>query len=406
MILEKSYQRDLEDIKSIDAVPTLLDVICQSTGMGFAAVARVTADKWLTCGVLDHIAFGLAPGDELEVRTTICNEIRQAEQMVVIDNVSTDTAYCNHHTPLKYGFKSYISVPIVRKDGSFFGTLCAIDPEPRELNNSKIIGMFNLYAELVAFHLDAIESLREKDLQIKTKDKELASYGFVSSHDLQEPLRKIQILTDTIREKEYNGLTTRAKDYFLKINGEASRMARTLKDLLAYSNTESFSDRFEFMDLTTIINRVQEDLKKELENIGANVTIGKLGNAEIVPLQMEQLFLNLFSNAIKFRSQERILEIHIDGITVVSSEDNDVDLLPDTSYCKISFNDNGIGFDPKNNETIFGMFRRLKKNKMDKSTGIGLAIARRIAENHGGRITASGTAGKGASFSIYLPVEH
>ena len=123
--------------------------------MGFAAVARVTETRWIACGVKDDIAFGLRPGGELKVETTICHDIRQHRDPVVINCVAESEVYCRHPAPAMYGFQSYISMPIILPDGSFFGTLCAIDPKPRMLNSPKVIGMFKLFAELIAFHLDA-----------------------------------------------------------------------------------------------------------------------------------------------------------------------------------------------------------------------------------------------------------
>src|SRR5271155_137992 len=149
------FQADIDSVGRIEAVPTILDVVCRTTGMGFAAVARVTEDRWVACGVLDEIDFGLKPGGELRVETTICHEIRQCREPVVINNVAKDEAWCGHKTPAMYGFQSYISVPIVLADGSFFGTLCAIDPRPALLKTPEIIGMFRLFAELIAKHLDA-----------------------------------------------------------------------------------------------------------------------------------------------------------------------------------------------------------------------------------------------------------
>ena len=138
---------DVDAIQSIAAVPTILDVICQTTGMRFAAVARVTESHWVACSVFDRIDFGLRPGDELKLDTTICNEIRQSRRSVIIDHVTEDRAFCNHPTPAMYGFQSYISVPIILADGTFFGTLCAIDPNPAQLNTPAIVGMFNLFAD-------------------------------------------------------------------------------------------------------------------------------------------------------------------------------------------------------------------------------------------------------------------
>src|SRR3712207_5707863 len=126
---------DVAAIARIDAVPTILEVACRATGMGFAAVARVTEDRWVACAVRDGIRFGLKPGGELELGTTICSEIRASGRPVVIDHVAEDQAFCGHPTPARYGFQSYISVPILRpRGGAFFGTLCALDPRPARLS--------------------------------------------------------------------------------------------------------------------------------------------------------------------------------------------------------------------------------------------------------------------------------
>jgi GAF domain-containing protein len=148
------FQDDLDAIAAIPAIPTILEVVCRTTGLRFAAVARVTDDRWICLASKDDIAFGLASGGELEVGTTICNEIREHRRAVAIDHVAESPDFCLHPTPLKYGFQSYISVPIVMADGRFFGTLCAIDPHPNTLNNPSVLGMFNLFASLIAHELD------------------------------------------------------------------------------------------------------------------------------------------------------------------------------------------------------------------------------------------------------------
>ena len=128
--MAENYADDIAAVGRIDVVPTILDIVCRTTGMGFAAVARVTEDRWIACSVRDDIDFGLKPGGELKVETTICHEIRQTGDPVIIDDVQADPVYRGHHTPALYGFRSYISMPIRLPDGRFFGTLCAIDPEP------------------------------------------------------------------------------------------------------------------------------------------------------------------------------------------------------------------------------------------------------------------------------------
>ena len=117
----------------------ILEEVCAITHMGFAAVARVTDSRWIVAQVLDKIEFGLNPGDELDLKTTICDEIRQSGEAVVIDHVAGNAAWRTHHTPALYGFESYVSIPIVLHDGRFYGTLCAIDPHPRTLSSPAIV---------------------------------------------------------------------------------------------------------------------------------------------------------------------------------------------------------------------------------------------------------------------------
>ena len=150
---------DIAAVQGISAVSRILEVVCRSTGMGFAAVARVTEERWVACAVRDEIAFGLVPGGELEVETTICHEIRQSREAVVIDHVAEDAAYCGPSHAGEYTASRAISpMPIILADGSFFGTLCAIDPRPARLNTPQTIGMFKLFAELIALHLEAADS--------------------------------------------------------------------------------------------------------------------------------------------------------------------------------------------------------------------------------------------------------
>ncbi|XUJ36336.1 GAF domain-containing protein [Bradyrhizobium japonicum] len=136
---------DITAVQQINAVPKILDAVTRITGMGFVAVARVTSDRWLCCAVRDSIDFGLVEGSELRVETTICNEIRDHGELVVIDDVETDAEFCNHPTPRMYGFRSYISAPIKRANGEIWGTLCAIDPRPREIDRPEIVDSVRLF---------------------------------------------------------------------------------------------------------------------------------------------------------------------------------------------------------------------------------------------------------------------
>ncbi|WP_454886502.1 GAF domain-containing protein [Sphingomonas oryzagri] len=137
------------------AIRAILEEVCAVTGMGFSAVARVTEDRWIACQVLDKIEFGLNPGDELAIKTTICDEIRDSGQRVIIDHVAANFEWRTHPVPILYGFESYASLPLFLADGSFFGTLCAIDPEPRLLTSEQTIAVLEACAQRVAAILSA-----------------------------------------------------------------------------------------------------------------------------------------------------------------------------------------------------------------------------------------------------------
>ncbi|MGX7705172.1 ATP-binding protein [Methylobacterium sp. Gmos1] len=215
--LLQRFLTDVVAVESIAAVPTILDVVCQTTGMGFAAIARVTDDRWVACAVKDDIAFGLKPGGELSLETTICHEIRQSGTAVVIDHVAEDPAFCGHHTPARYGFQSYISMPIVLPDGTFFGTLCAIDPKPAKLNTPAIVGMFKMFADLIGFHLDANQSLASR----------------TAERDLYENIVQSDTAPICVFDTEYRliAFNKAHNDEFFRVNGFTTKVGDIFPDL-------------------------------------------------------------------------------------------------------------------------------------------------------------------------------
>jgi GAF domain-containing protein len=140
------------------AIHAILEEVCGLTGMGFAAVARVTEDRWIACQLLDRIEFGLDPGDELEVKKTICDDIRKSGEAIIIDEVGADPQWNRHPVPILYGFQSYVSIPIMLDDGSFFGTLCAIDPKPRALSAAETVAALHDCARRVVAIVSAKQS--------------------------------------------------------------------------------------------------------------------------------------------------------------------------------------------------------------------------------------------------------
>lgn len=273
-ITEKEIQTDIESIGKIPVVESLLEVICRTTGMGFAAIARVTDEKWVTCSVRDEIQFGLTPGSELKLETTICHEIRQNGERVIIDHVDLDPDYRNHHTPAMYGFQSYISMPIMRKDGTFFGTLCAIDPKPAKLNNPETIGMFNLFVDLIAFHLAAIEELNSTNTSLlderknnKLKDlfnKELAN----ANKQLAETKRNLQQMVGKLTESEDNKLlqaieTGRMGTWSINPNTYEVTMSPFIRDMFGFLHDREIS-------IEEIVDAVDPDYRQMLTDVLGN----------------------------------------------------------------------------------------------------------------------------------------
>jgi len=146
-LLIEDFAADIAAVQRVENVQAILAEVCRITGMRFAAVARVTDSRWIACQLLDNSEFGLEPGDELELSTTICDEIRMSGQGVFIDHVGDHPEWRTHHTPILYGFESYISIPILLDDGSFFGTLCAIDPSPRRHSLASVYAIVEGFAQ-------------------------------------------------------------------------------------------------------------------------------------------------------------------------------------------------------------------------------------------------------------------
>ena len=230
--MNNDFARDLTAVQKIDVVPRILEVVCRSTGMGFAAVARVTEERWIACAVRDEIGFGLQPAGELDVKTTICDEIRASKQLVAIDHVAAEPRFCAHHTPAMYGFQSYISVPLCRPDGSFFGTLCAIDPQPAHVNNVETIGMFSLFADLIGYHLAAQDQLiaRERALFESRQDTDFRDQLIaILGHDLHHPIADIHAGAKAL---DAMSLPEAAQRRVAVINSSATRMTELINNLM------------------------------------------------------------------------------------------------------------------------------------------------------------------------------
>jgi PAS domain S-box-containing protein len=245
------------------------------------------------------------------------------------------------------------------------------------------------------------ERLARKADELARSNAELEQFAFVASHDLQEPLRKIQAFGDRLKIKCEGIVSGDAHDYLERMQNAAARMQTLINDLLSFSRVIRSSQPFVQLNLGELIREVLGDLEVRIERTGAVVEVGAMPVIDADPLQMRQLMQNLISNALKFqpsgqppliRIQARMAERMAAGAS--------------TRFCQLTVQDNGIGFEEKHLDKIFAVFQRLHGRSEYEGTGIGLAVCRRIVERHGGTITAKSRPGQGATFIVTMPIGH
>jgi signal transduction histidine kinase len=369
-----SIEQDVETISRIDVIPKILEVVCRATGMGFAAVARVTEDRWVACAVRDEIAFGLVPGGELVVSTTICDQIRESHRPVVIDHVAEDPGFREHPTPKLYGFQSYISVPIIT-GGEFFGTLCAIDPRPNILSTPQTLGMVELFADLIARHLEAEERWADSEAALlsahegaELRDQFIAVLG----HDLRNPLASIdggaRLLLKT-------PLDDRASTLVGMMQASVRRMAGLIDDVLDFARGR-LGGGFE------VERRPGASLGEALEQVVAELRIAhpdRVIEAELdADLIVEsdsrrvaQLASNLLSNALTHGASGAPVRL--------SARETDHEF-------RLSVTNQGEPIPAEAMGRLFQPFSRASVRPNQQGLGLGLYIASEIARAHDGSI--------------------
>jgi PAS domain S-box-containing protein len=239
-------------------------------------------------------------------------------------------------------------------------------------------------------------ALGQKAAELARSNAELEQFAFVASHDLQEPLRKIQAFGDRLKTKLDKALQPDSRDYLERMQNASARMRTLIDDLLAFSRVIRSAQPFVPVDLGHIAKEVLGDLEMRIEKNGAHVELDALPTIDADPTQMRQLLLNLIGNALKFQppGAQPLVMVSARTVTSISGE----------QFCELVVEDNGIGFEDQYAEKIFAVFQRLHGRGEYEGTGVGLAVCRRIADRHHGTIVAKGRPGKGATFTVTLPV--
>ena len=282
----------------------------------------------------------------------------------------------------------------VRKDGTkFWGTIVitALHGEHNE-----VIGFTKVTRDLTERKL-AEDKLKKFAQDIENRNKQLEEYAFIASHDLQEPLRKIQIFSDLL-ERHLDDKRL-AQKYIGKITSSSKRMVKLIKGVLQYSQVENIEELFKETDLNEILYNVREEYQLLIEQKKAQVIYSELPLITGIPIQMHQLFSNLMSNALKFSDKEPVIEITAEKYKTSKSEY--AQLSDNKEYWKLVFKDNGVGFDTRYSHQVFKLFKRLDVNV--SGIGIGLALCKRIIEKHKGHIDVATALNEGTTFTIFLP---
>lgn len=260
------------------------------------------------------------------------------------------------------------------------------------------------------------DALAQKAAELSRSNAELEQFAFVASHDLQEPLRKIQAFGDRLKTKCEGLVAPDARDYLQRMQNAATRMRQLIDDLLAFSRAIRSTEAFASVDLGTVAKEVLGDLEVRIEKSGARVEVGPLPTLEADPMQMRQLMLNLIGNALKFQAPGSSPLVRINGRLIDRHSPSETSLLkrqPANSdsapmnggFCEITIADNGIGFDEQYSEKIFAVFQRLHGRGEYEGSGVGLAVCRRIADRHHGTIVAKSKVGEGSTFIVTLPTQ-
>ena len=394
MSTKQDLSGDLAAINQISIIPQLLEVICRTTNLRFAAIARVTDDQWLACATLDNVPLGLKAGDELEIKDTFCNQVHKTGKPVIFDDVKKDATYIDHHVPKLYGIESYISVPIYKKNGEFFGTLCALDSVPATIDTPEVKDMFKLFTDLIAFHLETVEAmeatsktLREEREMADLRDQFIAILG----HDLKNPIATMRMSSDILLKMSKEELTLK---HAALIKSTSFRMQNLIENILDFAKGK--------MGEGIVLERIANNgsLMNILEQVIKEINISS-PKREIkfnIDLKSEvfcdknrigQLLANLLSNADQHGDKDAPLRVSA--------------LTTDDTF-ELMVANKGEKIPEESLSQLFQPFYRDKNELSKQGLGLGLFIASEIAKAHEGELLVNSTA-KETTFTLRIPLK-
>jgi signal transduction histidine kinase len=386
-----AVDHDIQAVQSLTAVPTIMQVIAQTTGLRWICVSRVTQDAWTMCAVRDELDFGLAPGDEIAIADTFCDQVRRTDTGVIIDAVSNDALYHDHPIPKKFGFESYFSIPIYRKDGEFFGTLCGLDPRAASLRADSTLNTLKLFAELLSSQIEAETVLAETRAAL-AQERDIAElreqFIAILGHDLRTPLSSIMTGAQVI-----DRLTT--DERILRVSARMTRSGQRIASLI--DSVMDFT-RSKMDGALAADRRWESDLHGTLSHVVAELAGAYPGRAIEVKLGVDgAVFCDL-------RRVGQVASNLIVNALVHGSADAPVSVAASTSagaLC-LTVSNAGTPIAPSVLERLFQPFWRGERSSKVDGLGLGLYIASEIARAHEGSLTVDSTPAR-TVFTLTIP---
>ena len=389
----EAIARDINCIGRISAVPLLLKMACQTTGMGFAAVARVTAGSWTACAVEDRIAFGMRVGDQLPVRETLCNEARVTRTPVVVDAAGSDAVHKMYAGFRCVGVERYVSVPIVLPTGEYFGNLCAIGHRPAESTGTDTVGHLVVFADMIAtqirserLHQQTDAALQREQAQAELREQSIAVLG----HDLRDPLSDIGMMADLLRLYTQDAALLKLGH---RLDGNVQRMLRMTEDMMDFARGRLGAGIEVDMRLDSHLSTSLSDLVKERRmshperDIEDRIAI--LVPVRCDPLRIQQLMSKLLDNALQYGAAERPVQI---------------DVHTDADALHLAVRNGGRPIPPRELSHIFEPYWRPATNRPAGGLGLGLYLCAQIVKAHGGTLVATSSTAEGTCFRARLPL--
>ena len=385
------FQSDIEMLAASETVGTLLETVMLATDMRFAAVARVTTDRWVACRTVDEVNFGLSEGDEIGIDQTFCQSVRETSEKVMFNDVATDDVYRNHPIAAQFGIVSYASIPIFRSNGSFFGTLCAIDTEPRDVKHPRVVAMLEMFADIIGRSLETEERLEAQERLVE-HERQMAAvqeeFVAVLGHDLRN---SVAALNAGVRQLDKEPLSDKARKILPLMGSSIHRMSELIDNIMLHAKSRLGGgiriSATPDAGLVDALNHVVEEVRAAAPDHEITVDLDFDRPVSCDAARVAQAVSNLLSNAVRYADDgsEVTVRGRVSGAEAVISVANRGTPIPESLKQK-----------------LFQPYQRGDQTK-GEGLGLGLHIASSIAVAHSGQIDVTCDDGL-TTFAFRLPL--